>query len=226
MRVNSRSDITVRYIGGCLRAPMQLARAEASLGLTTGVEAILQNHWRVLAGKTYPIRLPFWMDAVLARSKTTDELIRNVSDLRKMARGFRRRRGELEEKIRFGDESVIGQIISALQGEAEKISNSADLAATAAISAAEVGVRLVAGPLTPFVVSGDKVIEQGKGPLSRLLLRMTEPDIWLVYRVAKQARHARKSLEKAIGVFHLPEDLSYKESADFMGRLGAISWIA
>lgn len=221
-----RSDITVRYIGGCLRAPLQLARSDASLGLTSGVEAMLQNQWRSLAANTYPIRLPFWMDAVLARSKTTDDLIRNISELRTEAHRFRRRRGELEEKLRFGDESVIGQAAASLQGEAAKVSASADLAATSAISAAEAGIRLVAGPLTPFAGVTDAMIEQGRGPINRMLLRITKPDIWLVYRVANQARHARRSLEKAIEVFHLPENLAYRESADFMERLGAVSWIA
>ena len=120
----------------------------------------------------------------------------------------------------------IGQTIHALQAEAAAISASGDLAATSAISAAKVGIRIVAAPIADIGELTDMMVEQGKGPLVRVLLRLARPDLWLVYHIADQARHARRSLEKAIKVFDISEDVSYKQSADFMERLGGISWVA
>jgi hypothetical protein len=216
--------LTVRYVGGCLRSPMLLARAGAFLGRRSA-EGFLAQEWRAASGTGFPVELPLWMDAVLASSRRRSDICVAVRRLRRDARRFRRRRAELERQLRRGNVEAWEQIASAMRGEAGALSSNID-APKVVRGLAELGTP-AAGPFAPALgVAAEQATKAATRPLRRLVDRYRRPELWLIYRMRSQAQHARASLAAAAEVFDLPTAVAINTPDAFLQRLGQVAWIA
>jgi hypothetical protein len=216
-----RKRRSVRYVGGCLRSPLLLTRAAVFLATRRGAENWAQQYWsRTAIEAEESVRVPFWMDAVLARAKTPQDVVDAVAEFRHAAEGFRRRRLEFDEALQRGDRTECKKLAAALRGELPKFdANVRD----ASVASGTVILKSVL-PLIPSEVH-QQVGRLSASMIERLTTRLFRPHVWVVYEIQRAAAQARNSMYVASRVFQLP-DYDASQSIAFMERLGQVAWIA
>ncbi|MFG1820840.1 hypothetical protein ACGFIF_44290 [Kribbella sp. NPDC049174] len=124
--VDDQRSFTFRYLANSLRSPMQIARtamAQQQLSqLPTAPEDWLQQEWANL-GRSWnmEINLPLWMNAALYGAHGGRTIPDAVGELRQLAKGFRKRRAELEDSLFEGDVRVLDSLQAALSGDLTRL---------------------------------------------------------------------------------------------------------
>jgi hypothetical protein len=219
---------SVSYIGGCLRSPMLLARAkyaEASLNDSVQVQNWLQSQWRL----TYhpvsaPLRMPFWMDAILAAAHDRSGVAAAIHETRRSAKSLRKTRSRLDEALRMGDSKTIKQLMDILKGDLETATEPLGKVAGAAGQAARVVSQSVL-PVVPGDVAGRAVeVSLDSSRLRKLALRLFRPHLRFVLSITSQAAEREKSITQAARIFDWPHAFAAEPLA-FLERLTEIAWI-
>ncbi|MBK8255033.1 MAG: hypothetical protein IPK82_20535 [Polyangiaceae bacterium] len=220
----------VHYIGGCLRTPMKMIRAhiaEKMLDSRIRTEDWLKSQWHALYQKRdFPVRMPFWFDAILARTKGPLDIPEAVRSLRDDAHALRSRRGEMETMLARGNASQMEELTRALAGDIGQFTSRATTTTGAVVKIAEVAMK-TAVPVFPAETAHAALkagSELGAGWLRETAVRLFRPQIWSVYRMGQSAREVQRSLEVAFTLFDLP-----RADADipkqFLSSFAALSWI-
>lgn len=225
---------SVHYASGCLRSPMLLARAKYAAGPfrePTTTIGRLQQSWEALesanalaAASTQSLVLPFWADAVLAASRRPADIPRIVSKYRSQARGFRKRRNELDGAIQNGDTNQLEQRVLALRGDASKLSREV----TSTLGAAAGFVAEVASWLfVPVPVPGIGAASAfGVERLARMVpAYLFRPHLHVLMSMGKDARSMTRPLARAAELFELPSARGTTPSI-FLEGLGQVAWVA
>jgi hypothetical protein len=203
---------------------MLLARAEA-LARDVGVEGWLQRLWKPAGEQTFPVRLPFWMDAVLAASHQPEDVGWEIAGWRARAERFRAHRIRLEDEFQRGHEVGVREAQRAVQGAALELSASARVVGTLAAEGADVVAQMVPGGMVA-TQAGKKLVAASQRPLWQLWQRLRRPELWIVHRIGNQARQGRRSLEVAARVFGLPAEMALDRPAAFLERLAEAAWVS
>ncbi len=226
---------SVRYVGGCLRSPLLLARAkdaEARLLDAPAVEDWLLEQWvaryRSVGGT---VRLPFWAGAVLARSKGDRRALPDeIARCRRQAARLRKRKAELEAALRAADESGLRELESAVRGELEYLADWVE--GTVEIGAGAVSAVAVAALQTHAPGVPTEVMEPAKKAasvmggsawLKGLALRLFRPHVSFVFELARDGA-LRDALRVAAPVFGLGGRVA-TQPEEFLTRLGRTRWI-
>jgi len=197
----------VRYIGGCLRSPMLLARAtatEAALLPGGTPENWLQRSWRDLyhvKGRT--VLAPFWLQAVLASSRSRGDIPAVLGSLRRSGSAYRRHRADLAEAINIGDQQELSKLVNALAGDLESLTKNASQAAGAALDVATAALK-IAAPVMPtdLIKAGAKAAAGGQtGWLSKLGIRLFRPRLWFLLNLSSKADHGTEVVRHAARLF-------------------------
>jgi hypothetical protein len=214
-----------RYAGGCLRAPMQLARAGYARDLNAdnrSGEAWLQEQWIALESRRgEPLRLPFWLEAVLARCDQRSDFGPAVADIRRAARGFRARRGEITKALRYGETAELEKLEFALRGDVRNL--------TASMTG---GLRLALAPVNAAIrvflpaAASETVSALGDSAVAPLAARMVRPDLRAILQVSEGARRYQRPLRRAAELFAWPRAELGEEARHFVEGLGTVAWIA
>lgn len=220
---------SVSYVGGCLRSPMLLARAkyaEASFRSSTPVQNWLQDQWRArYQPRSAPLRMPFWMDAILSLSGTRSDVVATIRDMRNRARPLRKTRGRLDEALRTGDSKVIDQLLNVIKGDldtaTEPFNRVADIAAESVHMAAQSVLPAVASDLSDTLVRASV----DSNFVKKLSLRLFRPHLRFILSMRTDAAAREKSLTKAADIFGWPQAFAAEPLA-FLQRLTEIAWIA
>jgi hypothetical protein len=217
---------SVRYVGGCLRAPMLLARAE--LARTPSHETVAPSGWLQrgwtdsdsmsggsrLRGMN-PIVLPFWADAVISACERPEDFKRVVRRYRERARAFRKRRGEIDLAIQEGNMNELEKLGRALQGDVSSFSS--DIVAAGG-QTLENAIPLVTG----FPVPG---IALATGSIAKLLPRyIFRPHLRLLMSLSKNARSLTRPLHRTVRIFNYPQARD-ADPGRFLKQLGRIAWL-
>jgi hypothetical protein len=220
---------SVSYVGGCLRSPMLLARAkyaEASFNDSTQVQNWLQSQWRLVYHPTSAsLRMPFWMDAILAVAHDRSGISAAIQETRRSAKSLRKTRSRLDEALRAGDSKTINQLMSALKGDLVKATEPLGKVAGAAGLAGQIIGQSVL-PVVPADVTG-RVVEAsiGSSQLRKFALRLFRPHLRFVLSITSQAAEREKSIAQAARIFGWPSAFAAEPLA-FLERLTEVAWIA
>jgi hypothetical protein len=216
-----------RYLATCLRTPMKLARAdwaaEQLASLSPTPEDWLQTEWhKLLVPVAGTIRMPFWLGAVLAGSRSREDFASELTRLREAAKRFRRRRSQLEDALFAGNVVHLAKLQAALGGDLQKLT---DHASTRASSGLEV-VDTAFTALTP-VPFGPKsaaalVSSVDPGWFKERWLKLFQPQVWFVYALGRQGQRVTNVLPVLFERFQIPRGLA-EEPLRFMEGLGAAS---
>ena len=220
----------VRYIGGCLRSPMLLARAkaeEASLLPGATPENWLQKTWRDLYhAKGRTVLAPFWLQAVLASSRNREDIPAVLGSLRRSGSSYRRHRAELAEAVIIGDERELSKLVEALAGDLASLTKNASEATGAALDLATATLK-VAAPVVPteLIKAGARAAGGQTGWLSKLGIRLFRPRLWFLINLAAKADRGRETIRHAARLFGFAgKDAT--EPVEFLTHLGHTTWIA
>jgi len=113
---------SVRYVGGCLRSPVLLARADTHV-IAPAAELELQRLWASVSPREEVADFPFWMDAVLWRARDGDAKAVQavIRELRQEGKAFRSKRATVESRLRAGDPDSQGELLQLLKGEMPRL---------------------------------------------------------------------------------------------------------
>jgi len=221
----------VRYIGGCLRSPMLLARAtaaEAALLPGGTPENWLQRSWRDLYhAKGRTVLAPFWLQAVLASSRDRRDIPAVLHGLRRSGSAYRRHRAELAEAVRVGDQQELSKLLNALAGDLESLTKNASQVAGEGLEVATAAVKMAA-PVVPteLIKAGARVAAGGQtGWLSKLGVRLFRPRLWFLLNLSSKADHGTEVVRHAARLFEFTGKDS-TQPVEFLTRLGQTTWIA
>lgn len=220
---------SVSYIGGCLRSPMLLARAkysEAVLNDSTQVQNWLQSQWRLLYHPTSaPLRMPFWMDAILGSVRDRAGIAVAIRETRRSAKSLRKTRSRLDEALRIGDAKTIKQLMNVLKGDLRAATEPlSKVAGATGLTARVVGQSVL--PVVPGEITG-KAVEASldSSSLRKLGLRLFRPHLRFVLSITSQAAEREKSITHAARIFNWPHAFAAEPLA-FLERLTEVAWIA
>jgi hypothetical protein len=232
--VGKESGFFTRYVGGCLRSPLQLARAkyaDACLTNSPSLEKWLLDEWIT----KYPakdqkldqaVRLPFWAGAIFARCKgNADALPVEIAKCRRQAAKLRKRRAELEEALRQSRIKNLSSLAHAVSGELDQLATGVSSGVGIAASALD-GVLKTQVPGFPTEMIGAKKTADamGSGWLKKLALRLFRPHVYFVYTLSQDAGQLGNLLKAAAQLFPLGgKDVS--QPAAFLTRLRRTEWI-
>jgi hypothetical protein len=218
----------VHYVGNCLRTPMLFARAQLAESLLRPravVENWLQKEWaRKYNHSEYAVRMPFWMNAVLARVPQLAEFGQSVRRVRASASGLRSRRRQIEKALADGNARVLGSLRAAFEGEADEFQKSVNKFSRAALESTELIATSYLPPGTIRVLGraaakfGPKV---APGWLQALQLRLFRPHLWFVQSIGRKATLVQRSVERMFDLFRLPRGEAGKP-LQFLTRLASI----
>jgi hypothetical protein len=132
------------------------------------------------------IELPFFLSAVLARTKSLDDFFTNVAELRSQAAPYRRHRAELLDALSARRTKDIDKLRAAVRDDGSKLTG-----AVASGSAAVVmgSVAALGHGLAPWIIGGLKAalgLDQEKRRL--IGRRLFRPEFWFVTSTATSAR--------------------------------------
>ncbi|MDP9072730.1 MAG: hypothetical protein M3N98_00920 [Actinomycetota bacterium] len=226
----------VRYVGGCLRSPMLMARAkaaEAALLPGASPENWIQESWRgIYQARGRTVQAPFWLQAVLAASHDRQDIPEVLGQLRQAGSSFRSHRAEFAEAIAIGDQPALTKLMEALAGDLDSLTKSTRNLAGAAGDVAT-AVLKVAAPVVPteLINAGIRAAGTQTGWLKKLGLRLFKPQLWFVLDLAGKADRGTEVVDHAARLFHFagtdaggPVDAG--RPVDFLDRLGQTTWIA
>jgi hypothetical protein len=215
--------LSLRYLGGALRGPLQLAYAHASSQREAirPLENRLQKEWR--SGDT-PAELPLWITAVLASAPAdAAQVAERIASWRESASGFRNRRAEVEAALARGDDETLAQLLGALREDLRVLSD----------RAAKIGARLTKA-LVQLVGAPALIVKAGAAAAGyteltqraeMAWLRRRRPQLWLVADMSKLAGTGQNSLRNAAHAFKFPEGLADEIPRGFLSRLGQVAWV-
>jgi hypothetical protein len=211
---------SVRYVGGCLRSPLLLARSDTHV-VAPAAEEGLQRLWASIPQQEVVAdEFPFWMDAILwrARDGGPKEVRAAIREFRQEAKAFRGRRASLESHLRAGDPDASSELLQLLKGELPRFGPLGHLT-----RAGRTAAKVVLPQLATEVLEG--LASLGGTALQRASTRLFRPHLWFVYRVGDAAAHAQRSFDVASRVFSLPP-YEVSHPRPFIERLGRVAWIA
>jgi hypothetical protein len=224
---------TVRYVGGCLRTPLILARqrfADACLEGGADLPVWLQDAW----GKLYrqhsePVQMPFWTAALLSKVSARRDLAEAIGAMRQRAETLRARRAELDEALREGRADTTSALMKALAGDAKGLmgwlGKASDIAAEVVRAGADAYLKTQApGVPTELVTSVTEAgaVMGGSEWLSRQALRLFRPHFYFVLTMSRDALVLQHTIRRAASVF----DLGGRDSSEpvaFLQRLGQVT---
>ena len=216
---------TVRYVGGCLRTPVQLVLAQLAKHSLSEDSALALEDWMqmVWSGRedetTSTVSMPFWFDAVLTGLDSRARLPERVRAYRRLGAKFRARRHELERSVVAGDQQVSQRLAAALAGDAARLTKRTRESAGAAVALADVALRMAAP--TPIGIS-----QIGKGVggvvgsdwVGRVAMRIFHPELRVVHTLGTNAALLGNSLPRAFSLFAF-ERGDASEPLTFLSRL-------
>jgi hypothetical protein len=211
---------SVRYVGGCLRSPLLLARSDTHV-VAPAAEERLQRLWASIPQQEVVAdQFPFWMDAILWRSRDggPKDVQAAIREFRQEAKSFRAKRATVESRLRAGDPDASSELLQMLKGELPRFGSLEHLT-----KAGRAAARVVLPQLATEVLEG--VASLGGTAMQRASVKLFRPHLWFVYRVGDAAAHARRSFDVASRVFSLPP-YEVSRPRPFIERLGRIAWIA
>jgi hypothetical protein len=221
---------TTRYVGGCLRSPLILAwarKAEAELLAPQTATNWMQEQWRYMYHtESRPVRVPFWLQAVLASCRVKADFPQVLYDLRHAAEPYRNRRAELDDAVQKGDIKVLGSLFAALAGDLDRMTKSVDTITGGVVEASAAAAKVLA-PVAPseIITPIAKVVGTTQSDwVRRLSLRLFKPHLRLILDLSEKANKATNVLPHARELFDLPR-LDSRQPQEFLDRLGSTSWI-
>lgn len=230
MLSDSEREVEIRYVGGCLRSPMLLARAQgarAAMLNSASPEAWLQEAWAELVrSEPHQVRAPFWLQAVLASVKTPAEIPRVLAGFRRAATRYRLHRSEFHEAIFLGDQKVLSSRISALSGNIASLTKTATDAVSATVDIASASLRPVIPMIPPELIKAGKAAAGTQSTwLKKLIVRQFHPQIWIILNMSGRAGRATDIVNHAARLFKF-QGKDAREPLKFLDRLGQTTWVS
>ncbi|HET6549382.1 MAG TPA: hypothetical protein VFG79_13035 [Solirubrobacter sp.] len=209
----------LRYLGGTLRAPLQIAYANAfsHRKAKIPVEQRLQSAWLDQGG---PTELPLWLTAILATAPDSPaDVAAQIAAWREKARRFRDRRAELESALERGDRKTGKKVLAALQSDLKALTGGAFDTGVEVVQAA---AELVGAP-APAASAGSAVAKKLSAPVEMAWLRYRQPQLWLIADMGVRAGMGVNSVRNAARAFAFPEHLMDEIPVAFLNRLGHLA---
>jgi len=218
----------IHYVGNSLRTPMLFARAQLSQSLLRPpavLENWLQMEWaQKYRHSEYPVRMPFWINAVLAGVSHPAQLARSVSRVRESASGLRAKRHQIEKALADGNVPALDSIRSAFNGETDKFQESLKTISRAALGTADVVAKAYLPPGTIRVLgqAAAKFAPQvAPDWLQSIALRLFRRHLWFVQSIGRKATLVQRSVERMFDLFRLPRGQADKP-VQFLTRLASV----
>lgn len=210
-------DIDLRYVGGCLRAPMQLVVLQANEKESVPIERELDQ----MAG-TISRRMPFWFDAVMAQCKNKNDFGPALNRLRDIAEPLRARRKALGIAFDVGNKRVMNECAKAMEPamidmEKEIIKLIPKLVEASLTS---VTTSIVSGA-SKGAISIFPLLEKPFIKVSRKLFR---PHIAAIQELNDAAQSCTHSLRMAARVFNFPGTFM-SQPIEFINSFGKLRWV-
>jgi len=229
LRDESRQP-SVQYVGGCLRAPLLLARAqaaEAALLPAHTPENWLQQSWQQLFQRqSREVQVPFWLQAVLAASRERQEIAPTLIKLRRAGSAYRKHRQELANAVTLQDRPALQSVFSALAGDVQALNHTAQEVAAGALAVSKATLK-IAAPVVPSELIGEaaQAAASQSGWLNTLGVRLFRPRLWLLVQLTRSAQHGSNILPHAAHLFGFA-GVDAREPSAFLNRIGRTTWIA
>lgn len=229
LRDESRQP-SVQYVGGCLRSPLLLARAqaaEAALLPAHTPENWLQQSWQqIFQQQSREVQAPFWLQAVLAASRDRQEIAPTLIKLRRAGRAYRKHRQELANSVAMQDRPALQSVFSALAGDVQALNRTAREVAGGALAVGKATLKITA-PVVPSELIDEAARAAGSqsGWLNTLGVRLFRPRLWLLVRLTRSAQHGSNILPHAAHLFGFA-GIDAREPSAFLNRMGCTTWIA
>ena len=215
------NEVEVRYVGGCLRTPVQLAVMRADLRDGAPLEHDLERFRPIPHA---PVRMPFWFSAVMSCCDTRDDLPAAIAQVRDLARPIRRRRKELSIALGEGNMRETARVKEAMNAAFADFEKEL---ARHAPKALETAAKVVVS--TSLVSSGAttsaSLFSVLETPIVNLVRRVFRPHIAAIHELSSAADACTNSLRTAARVFGFPQSF-VTGSADFLTQLGRVAWVA
>jgi len=236
--VGKNSSSFARYVGGCLRSPLQFARAKYADACLTGsipLESWLLDEWV----KKYPakdkrleqtVRLPFWVSAIIARCRgDANSLPVEISKCRRQASAFRKKRADLEAALQQTRIEELSDLGHAVSGELDQLST---WVKSGAEMAGQIGGEIVAAtlktqaPYVPPELAKKPIAKMAEalgesGWLRKLALRLFRPHVYFIYTMTQDANQLANILKAAAQILPIGGK-NVSEPAKFLSRLGTL----
>jgi len=209
----------LRYLGGALRAPLQIAYANAfsTRKAEIPVGQRLQSAWLDQGG---PTQLPLWLTAILATAPNSPaDVAAQIVAWREKAKRFRDRRAELESALARGDLNCARKVISALQNDLKALTGGA---LDTGVEVVHATAELVGAP-APAARAGSAVAKKLSAPVEMAWLRYRQPQLWLMAEMGKRAGMGVNSVRNAARAFAFPRHLMDEIPVAFLNRLGSLA---
>ncbi|WP_437535052.1 hypothetical protein WME79_12525 [Sorangium sp. So ce726] len=220
----------VRYVGGCLRTPMRIARERAAAEMLMPsplLEQWLQERWaQAYQKREIPVQMPFWFDALMARTENRSDLPEAINSLRAEAAYVRRRRADTERALARGDASETTPLVSALLGDINDFSKRSGSVRGAALDLGQ-GIIRTALPVVPMNearLAFEAASKLGPNWLDRISLRLFRPQLWSVFTLGQSARQVQRSIDVAFALFSLPAG-NAKLPRQFLSTFATLPWV-
>jgi hypothetical protein len=224
--IMAQSSVTVRYVGGCLRTPVQLMLARLAKDSLVEDGALPLEEWMQLvwSGRqdeaTSTVLMPFWFDAVVSGLDSPARLPDRVRAFRELAARFRARRRELEQQVVAGNRQVAQRLVAALVGDAAALTERTSEFAGGMVALADVALRMAA-PTPVGIAQVGKGVSAALGSdwVTRLTMSIFHPELRVVHKLGKSAALLGNSLPRAFSLFNF-ESADAAEPLTFLNRLG------